>query len=655
MTGRCSRWFVALVLLELAGTSCGKDESIFCTECAGACVDTRTDSDHCGACGVACGAGQTCAGGECGCVHGTECDGSCVETSADPLNCGDCDVACGDHEVCSMGKCALECAEALTDCDGACENTRESPLNCGDCGVECARGQECVDGECSCSDGLTQCGGECVDTLTDADHCGDCDAPCARGARCSAGSCACPEGQAVCDGNCVPAEACESNETSTGTSSDMGGTGGTSSTSTSQGGGGTTSTTSSSGSGDCVFSIEDELSSAIATVGIVRFSASNISLEKAEIEFARALGGPTYVAPVDLGEPEHRTLLLGMKAETDYEYRVILNDGECTSPTRTITTGPVSNRVPSVTKDRPRPEAVAPGFLVTSSGIGGRTSPDAPAFILDSDGDVVWWSAAPGSCSRAKQDWEGTHMYMMMLNVRYSTTAGNVRRVSMDGLSVEDRLSGLTGGHHDFTVTPGGNIVAIVHQNECSGIIERSPAGEITSIVDDVHALYEPVGDCHPNSIHYHPEDESFTISDRNPDLFVKISRAGELQWQFGGANPLASVHYQGTWSVNHGHQILPNGHFLFFNNGGSARQSPVLEYELTEPEATLVWSYTADYASGTLGDAQRLPNGNTLITYSNQGVIREVDRESQLVQQFNLPSVGYVEHRASLYGPPPR
>jgi len=225
----------------------------------------------------------------------------------------------------------------------------------------------------------------------------------------------------------------------------------------------------------------------------------------------------------------------------------------------------------------------------------------------------------------------------------------------MDGLTVEDKLSGLTGGHHDFTVTPGGNIVAIVHQNECSGIVERTPSGEITTIVADIHSLYEPMADCHPNSIHYHPEDESFTLSDRNPDLFVKISRTGELEWQFGGANPLAPVHYRGTWNVNHGHHLLPNGHFLFFNNGGAVRESPVLEYELTEPEATLVWSYTADYASGTLGDVQRLPNGNTLITYSNAGLVREIDSDSQLVQELSLPSVGYVEHRTSLYGPPPR
>lgn len=429
--------------------------------------------------------------------------------------------------------------------------------------------------------------------------------------------------------------------------------------STSQGGGSggapSTQTTSTTGDRECSISVEDELSTAIATVGIITFTASNVSIDKAEIEFMRASGGPTYVAPVDLNEPEYRTLLLGMKEETDYEYRVIVNDGECVSPTRTITTGPVANSLPTITKTRPMPESAAPGFIVTSSGIGSLGEADAPAFILDHEGDVVWWAPAPTACSRAKMDWEGKHMVMMMLNVRYSPTGGTVRRVSMDGLSVEDRLSGLSGGHHDFTVTPGGKIVAIVHQNSCSGIVERTPAGEVTTLVSDVHELYEPVGDCHPNAIHYHPEDESFTVSDRNPDLFVKFSRTGELEWQLGGANPIASLHYQGTWSVNHGHHLLPNGNFLFFNNGSATAQSPVLELELTEPAATVVWSYTSEYSSGTLGDVQRLPNGNTLITYSNAGVIQEVNSDQELVQQFSTASLGYVEHRPTLYGPPPR
>jgi hypothetical protein len=69
---------------------------------------------------------------------------------------------------------------------------------------------------------------------------------------------------------------------------------------------------------------------------------------------------------------------------------------------------------------------------------------------------------------------------------------------------------------------------------------------------------------------------------------------------------------------------------------------------------ATRQWSYDGGNSSMTLGDVQRLANGNTLITYCNAGVVHEVDEAGQLLQEWTFGgSMGYVEHRRSLYGPP--
>lgn len=451
-----------------------------------------------------------------------------------------------------------------------------------------------------------------------------------------------------------------------------GGAGGAQDTSVSSGtdggSGGAGSTIGTSGgaagaSDGCAFDVEYALSPAIATVGIVTWSTDLPDLTDAHIDFGPADSGFSRVAPVDLEEPAHRTLLLGMKSQRDYAFRIVAGAGEatCTSDTFTLTTGPIPESVPVIEREVYDQAAVAPGFIVTSTGLGNRDQNGSPmAFILDSDGDVVWWTLAPGGTGRARMNWEGTEMWMSAVN--NGGGGGEMRRVSMDGLDVESHVAGLDAAHHDFTVLPGGVIVTIMHLaatgsgRRCSRIVERSPDGTITDIVPDVSALYEPVNECHPNAIHYHPADDSFTLSDRNPSVFVKFSHTGELLWQFGGENPLGP-YIEGTWRVNHGHHLLDDGHFLFFNNGQGVDEAHVLEFILdtTELTADEVWRYTSDYGSPTLGDVQRLPNGNTIVAYSNAGVIQELDPGGEPVQTLSTDSVGYIMHRASLYGPPPR
>jgi hypothetical protein len=58
---------------------------------------------------------------------------------------------------------------------------------------------------------------------------------------------------------------------------------------------------------------------------------------------------------------------------------------------------------------------------------------------------------------------------------------------------------------------------------------------------------------------------------------------------------------------------------------------------------------------SNVMGDAQFLPNGNLLVTYSQSGQINEVTPSGQVVATFKGAAYGYTEFRESLYGPPPR
>jgi hypothetical protein len=80
---------------------------------------------------------------------------------------------------------------------------------------------------------------------------------------------------------------------------------------------------------------------------------------------------------------------------------------------------------------------------------------------------------------------------------------------------------------------------------------------------------------------------------------------------------------------------------------------SDVIEYDLMGMQ---IMRYTGGGFSANLGDVQRLPGGNTLITYSNDGLIQELDPQRNVVLEIDggSNSFGYSLWRESLYGPPP-
>jgi len=307
----------------------------------------------------------------------------------------------------------------------------------------------------------------------------------------------------------------------------------------------------SGGAGGCAFTVAASLSTAIPTVGIVTFATDPPDVTTAEIQFGLAAGGPTMTAPVDLTQPDHRTLLLGMKASGSYVFRIVATAAAaaCTSADYTLTTGALSRGVlkvpPTIYDDAGR----ARGFIVVTA-LGGLS------FVLDADGDPVWWlpSSRPAT-TRTQMSWDGRDVYLVSMN------PGNVERISMDGLDVDGNVSGLAGAHHDLTAIPGG-VAALLQVPVDGGIanslVERSRDGTITTVVADLATLYPA---SHPNAIHYTPWDDSYTVGDSLATAFVKITRMGELVWQFGGVNPnYPSKLFQGVtpWRVNHGHHSSP-------------------------------------------------------------------------------------------------
>ena len=100
----------------------------------------------------------------------------------------------------------------------------------------------------------------------------------------------------------------------------------------------------------------------------------------------------------------------------------------------------------------------------------------------------------------------------------------------------------------------------------------------------------------------------------------------------------------KGTFRSQHDPRILENGHLLLFdNNRKGAGQSAVQEYDPASME--VVWEFRGTpeepFYTRSCGVSQRLPNGNTLMTESDNGRAIEVTPEKDIVWEF------YSPHRA--------
>ncbi len=95
-----------------------------------------------------------------------------------------------------------------------------------------------------------------------------------------------------------------------------------------------------------------------------------------------------------------------------------------------------------------------------------------------------------------------------------------------------------------------------------------------------------------------------------------------------------------GMWSAQHQPTLLDNGNLLIFDNQGYGGQSKVLEIEPLSQR--IVWEFTSSETrplySETCGTAQRLANGNTLITESDNGRALEVTTDGSIIWEYRNP-----------------
>jgi hypothetical protein len=152
-------------------------------------------------------------------------------------------------------------------------------------------------------------------------------------------------------------------------------------------------------------------------------------------------------------------------------------------------------------------------------------------------------------------------------------------------------------------------------------------------------------------------EDGHLLVSSRHLSEVTKINRqTGQVIWRLGGPHSDFSFVNDplNGFSCQHDIRVVGQRRYTVFDNGNDHHPpvSRAVEYEL-DPNAgtaTLVWEYRAvpDRYAYHQGNAQRLPNGNTLINFvlAEYPKVTEVNRDGEIEFEMDFVKPGTIAYR---------
>ena len=147
----------------------------------------------------------------------------------------------------------------------------------------------------------------------------------------------------------------------------------------------------------------------------------------------------------------------------------------------------------------------------------------------------------------------------------------------------------------------------------------------------------------HSNSIFY--DNQNIFVSIRNLSRIIKIDyNTKELVWHIGDVNFMDEIYFNNTieFSGQHSVEVLDNGNILFFDNHSHLEPevSRCIEFSYSELDDSVhvLWEYILpNLFTGSRGECNRLPNGNTLINVGRTGNLIEVNNSDEIVWHLKM------------------
>ena len=304
-----------------------------------------------------------------------------------------------------------------------------------------------------------------------------------------------------------------------------------------------------------------------------------------------------------------------------------------------------------LTRDDEAIDDATPWILMSMEG-SGRTGPWT--VIIDRQGRYVWAVETGGGfwTMHVQPSYDGSHILIdrnSFWGMFDGGDASNVVRVTIDGEVVS--TTDTPGLHHPFTELPDGTLAWGAAQGFFAGdetlktVAPDGTRNTLWSCEDWLLSIGESVS-CGSNTLRWDALTDTFLFSLYTVETVVEIdAKTGNANRWFG--------HVNGSWGFDpeesafwwqHGGYYTDARTFLTSSkNVDGGDETVIREYTLDEEREMLVEVWNFGLGEGvygaTMGEAHRLPGGNTLHNYGREVRLREATPEGEVVWDIRWPS----------------